>query len=92
MPLQRRLPKRGFRPLWKKEYALVHVGDLDQFEPNSVVDAEALKQLGLVNKLRDGIKVLSDGEISRPITVRVHRLSRKAREKIEAAGGKVEEI
>lgn len=92
MPLQRRLPKRGFRPLSKKEYALVRVGDLDRFEPNSVVDVEALLQMGLVRKLRDGVKVLSDGDISHPITLRVNKLSRKAREKIEAAGGKVEEI
>jgi large subunit ribosomal protein L15 len=92
MPLQRRLPKRGFRPLSRKEYALVRVGDLDRFEPNSVVDVEALLKARLVRKSRDGVKVLSGGEISHPITLRVHKLSRKAREKIEAAGGKVEEI
>jgi large subunit ribosomal protein L15 len=92
MPLQRRLPKRGFRPLRKKEYALVHVGDLDRFEPNSIIDEQTLLQSGLIRHVRDGIKVLSEGEISHPVTLRVHKLSRKAQEKIEAAGGKVEEI
>lgn len=92
MPLQRRLPKRGFRPLSKKEYTLVHLRDLDRFEPDSVVDVQALCQSGLIHQIRDGVKVLSDGDISRPIRLRVHRVSQKAREKIVAAGGMVEEI
>jgi len=90
--LQRRLPKRGFRPLSKKEYTLVHLRDLDRFEPDSVVDVQALCQSGLVHQIRDGVKVLSDGDISKPIRLRVHRVSEKAREKIVAAGGMVEEI
>lgn len=92
MPLQRRLPKRGFRPVRRKEYALVHVGDLDRFEPNSIIDEQSLLESGLIRHARDGIKVLSEGEISHPVTLRVNKLSRKAQEKIEAAGGKVEEI
>lgn len=92
MPLQRRLPKRGFRNLFKKEFALLHVGDLESFEPDSVVDVETLRKAGLVRQVRDGVKVLSDGDITRPITLRVHKVSQKAREKIEAAGGTVEEI
>jgi large subunit ribosomal protein L15 len=92
MPLQRRLPKRGFRPLGKKEYALVSVGDLDRFEANSVVDVEALCQLGLVGRVRDGVKVLANGEISKPIVLRVHKVSQGARDRIQAAGGTVEEI
>jgi large subunit ribosomal protein L15 len=92
MPLQRRLPKRGFRNYFKKEFSLVHVKDLERFEPNSIIDVDALLQAGLIGKLRDGVTVLSDGEITRPVTLRVHRVSRKAREKIESAGGKVEEI
>lgn len=92
MPLQRRLPKRGFRPPFKQTYALLHVGDLERFEANSVVDVEVLREAGLVRRVGEGIKVLSDGEITRPLTLRVHRVSQKAREKIEAAGGSVEEI
>jgi large subunit ribosomal protein L15 len=91
MPLQRRLPKRGFRNPFRKTFAVIHVGDLDRFAANSVVDMEALCQAGLVNRVRDGVKVLSDGEMTRPITLRVHKVSRKTREKIEAAGGTVEE-
>jgi large subunit ribosomal protein L15 len=92
MPLQRRLPKRGFRNIFKKEFTVVHVRDLERFQPESVVDVEALREAGLVGRLRDGVKILSDGEITRPITVRVQKVSQRAREKIEAAGGTVEEI
>jgi large subunit ribosomal protein L15 len=92
MPLQRRLPKRGFKSPFKKQYALVHVGDLERFEPGSIVDPEAMVSSGLVGKLGDGVKLLSDGEITRPMTVRVQGVSQKAREKVEAAGGKVEVI
>jgi large subunit ribosomal protein L15 len=70
----------------------LHVGDLERFEPNSVVDVAALQKAGLVSQVLDGVKVLADGEISRSLTLRVHKASQKAREKIEAAGGSVEEI
>jgi len=90
MPLQRRLPKRGFTNIFKKEYALIHVKDLERFGPNAELDMEALRNAGLVKRVIDGIKVLGDGEISHPVTIRVRKVSRTAREKIEAAGGRVE--
>ncbi|PLY01133.1 MAG: 50S ribosomal protein L15 [Desulfuromonas sp.] len=92
MPLQRRLPKRGFTPLTRKEYALVNLRDLAQFEPDSVVDAEALSKCGLVGRLKDGIKILGDGELGHALTVKAHKFSKSAVSKIEAAGGKVEVI
>jgi large subunit ribosomal protein L15 len=92
MPLQRRLPKRGFKSPFKKQYAIVHVGDLERFESGSILDPEAFVSSGLIKKLQDGVKLLSDGELSRALTVRVQKVSAKAREKIEAAGGKVEVI
>jgi len=92
MPLQRRLPKRGFTPLNKKVYALVNLGDLANFEGGSVVDAEALTSVGLIGNICDGIKVLGDGEISAALTVKAHKFSKSAVAKIEAAGGKAEVI
>lgn len=92
MPLQRRLPKRGFTNLFKKQYALVRVQDLCRFEKDSIVDPAALLQSGLVRNLRDGIKVLGGGEIDRPLVVKVHRWSQSAYDKIVAAGGTVEGI
>lgn len=92
MPLQRRLPKRGFKSPFKKVYSLVHVGDLERFEPGSVVDVDTLVQCGLVRKLEDGVKLLSDGELTKALTVRVHKASQGARQKVQAAGGTVEEI
>lgn len=92
MPLQRRLPKRGFTPLSRKEYALVNLRDLAQFEPDSVIDAEALSKSGLIGQIKDGIKILGDGELSHALTVKAHKFSKSAVAKIEAAGGKVEVI
>jgi len=92
MPLQRRLPKRGFTPLNKKVYALVNLGDLAQFEAGSVVDAEVLTSVGLISNVRDGIKVLGDGDIGAALTVKAHKFSQSAVAKIEAAGGKAEVI
>jgi len=90
MPLHRRLPKRGFRNIFKKQYAVVNVGDLTQFAPHSSLDIAALSQAGLVGKVMDGVKLLGKGEISQPLVVRVQKASRAAREKIEKAGGQVE--
>ena len=90
MPLQRRLPKRGFTNIFKKQYALVQVGDLCRFEAGSVVDPEALAQSGLLSKMEDGVKVLAGGEIDRPLTIRAHKWSQAAQAKIEAAGGTIE--
>lgn len=90
MPLQRRLPKRGFTPLDKKVYALVNLRDLDTFEAGSVVDPQQLIAAGLVRQIGDGVKVLGDGELTKAVTVKAHRFSRSAQEKIAAAGGTVE--
>lgn len=92
MPMHRRLPKRGFRPLEKKVYALVNLGDLEAFEAGSVIDLEALGKTGLVKRLLDGVKILGDGELSKAVTVRAHKFSKSAVAKIEAAGGKAEVI
>lgn len=90
MPLQRRLPKRGFTPLAKKVYSLVNLRDLEVFEAGSIVDLAAFGRAGLVNEIVDGIKVLGDGELTKALTVQAHKFSKSAQEKIEAAGGKVE--
>ncbi len=93
MPLQRRLPKRGFTPLDKKVYALVNLRDLQNlFEAGAVVDLEALGKAGLVKKIQDGIKILADGDLDKALTVKAHKFSKAAQQKIEAAGGKVEVI
>jgi large subunit ribosomal protein L15 len=90
MPLQRRVPKRGFTNIFKKKFALVNVRDLNQFKANSVVDVEALRKAGLINKIHDGVKVLGKGKVTVPLTLRVHRVSKGATVKIEAAEGKIE--
>lgn len=90
MPLQRRLPKRGFTSNNKKVYALVNLRDLEQFEAGTVVNLEALGKAGLVGSLGDGIKILADGDLSKALTVQAHKFSKTAAEKIEAAGGKAE--
>lgn len=90
MPLQRRLPKFGFTNIFKKRYSIVKIGDLSIFEPSSVVDFAALAEAGLVDKVLDGVKVLADGEINIPVTLKVDKVSKAAKVKIEAAGGKVE--
>ncbi len=90
MPLQRRLPKRGFINPFRKEYAVVNLKDLNRFEPGSVVDAEALAAAGLVKDRKDGIKLLADGEIDRPLTIKVDKASRTAAEKVAAVGGTLE--
>ena len=92
MPMHRRLPKRGFTPLTKKEYALVNLCQLEIFEAGSVVDAEALLKSGLISDVCDGIKVLATGDLTRALTVKAHKFSATAREKITAAGGTIEEI
>ena len=92
MPLARRLPKRGFYNKWGKEISEVNVGDLIRFDPGSVVDVDALAGCGLVKQIGDGVKLLGNGEIDRALIVRVHRVSKSAKAKIEAAGGTVELI
>lgn len=92
MPLMRRIPKSGFKNIFRKEYAIVNVGSLEQFEEGSVVTIEMLKSAGLINHLRDGVKILGTGDLTRKLTVQVNRFTGTAREKIENAGGKAEEV
>lgn len=92
MPLHRRLPKRGFTNIFKKEMAIINVSDLARFEAGSVVDETALVQSGLVKGRRDGIKLLGNGDIGIALTVQINAISRSAKEKIEAAGGTVEVV
>jgi large subunit ribosomal protein L15 len=90
MPLQRRLPKRGFRNAFKKEYALVNLRDLARFPAGSLVEPEMLRESAIIREAKDGVKVLGNGELPHALTVRVNRMSKAAREKIEASGGRVE--
>lgn len=93
MPLQRRIPKRGFNNIFAKEIAAVNVSVLDKaFEDGAVVDVNALIEKGLVKKALDGVKILGNGEISKKLTVKVNAYSDSAKQKIEAAGGKAEVI
>ena len=93
MPLQRRLPKRGFVNIFGKEFAIVNVAALEEkFEDGAVIDIDALQAAGLVNKTLDGVKVLAHGDITKKFTVKVNAYSDAAKAKIEAAGGKAEVI
>jgi len=92
MPLQRRLPKRGFRNIFGKEYALVNVSALEAFDEGSMVGPTELVQRGLVKKIMDGIKILGDGELTKPLKIKAHKFSKTAIEKIRTAGGEVEVI
>ncbi len=90
MPMQRRLPKRGFSNLFRKEWAIVNVKDLNRFPPESIVDAGVLRGEGLVKGAATGIKLLGGGVVDRKLTVKVDRASKAAVEKVLAAGGTVE--
>jgi large subunit ribosomal protein L15 len=90
MPLTRRIPKRGFTNIFKKNYLIVNLRDLVRFEAQSLVDEGVLRQAGLVKGHGDGIKILGQGEVSVPLTVRVNAVSSQAKARIEAAGGSVE--
>ena len=92
MPLHRRLPKRGFTNIFRKNIAVVNIRDLSKFENGSVVDGNALVQAGLIKGRPDGIKLLGQGEIKFALEVKINQISKSAREKIEAAGGRVEVI
>jgi large subunit ribosomal protein L15 len=92
MPLQRRLPKRGFTPLSRTEYAIINLKQLNVYDDGSIVDLQSLLERGIIKKALDGLKVLADGVLERKLTVKAHRYSGAAKEKITAAGGTVEEI
>jgi large subunit ribosomal protein L15 len=90
MPLHRRIPKRGFNNTFRKEYAVLNVADLEKFESGTKIDRQMLVEAGLVAKKYSLVKLLGNGEISKAMTVAVDKLSESARQKIEAAGGKIE--
>lgn len=93
LPLIKRLPrKRGFTNIFRTEYCVVSLAKLSRFEAGAEVGPEQMRAAGIVRSLRRPIKVLADGDIDRPLTVRAHRFSSAARAKIEAAGGKAEEV
>ena len=92
MPLYRRLPKRGFKCINSKDIVVINLRQLQIFEDDSVIDFTALKSKGLVSKLRDGIKILDSGDVNKKFTVRANYFSKSAKEKIEAAGGKIEVV
>jgi large subunit ribosomal protein L15 len=92
MPLYRRLPKRGFTNIFGTEYTIVNVKDLNRFEAGTVVTPELLAEAGMVKQVKDGVKVLGDGELKNSLTVQANKFSKTAVEKIEAAGGKAEVI
>lgn len=90
MPLQRQIPKRGFKNIFATQYAIVNVGDLEIFENGTVVNGEALVAAGLLKKTLDGVKVLGNGELTKQLTVEVAAFSESAKQKIEEVGGKAE--
>jgi large subunit ribosomal protein L15 len=92
MPIHRRLPKRGFKNPFKKIFAIINIKDLNRFETNAIIDETTLIKSGLVKGDRDGIKLLGNGEINVPLTLKVDKVSESARQKIEVAGGKIEVI
>lgn len=89
--MARRLPKRGFRNMARKEIIIVNVEQLNVFSPQSVVDVDALKNKGLIKKTGDGVKLLGRGEVEIPLAIKLYAVSASARKKIEAAGGSIVE-
>ena len=93
MPLQRRIPKRGFNNIFAKEIVIVNLGTLEKkFENGATVDTEALKKAGIVKNSFDGVKILSNGTLTKSLTVKANAFSKSAKEKIDAAGGKAEVV
>lgn len=93
MPLARRLPKRGFTNIFKKEYSIINVETLNRFEAGTVVDAELLKSSKVISKIeKDGIKILGNGNLEKALTVKASKFTGSAKEKIVNAGGQVEEV
>ncbi len=92
MPLYRRIPKRGFTNIWRKEYTILNVDDLNIFDAGTVVTPELIKEVGLAKQVIDGIKILGEGNLEKSVTVQAHKFSKTAIEKIEQAGGKAEVI
>jgi large subunit ribosomal protein L15 len=91
MPLHRRVPKRGFsNHRFRTEYAIVNLESLQGFDAGAIITPDVLLKRGIIKKLKDGVKVLGDGELSKALTVRAHKFSAKAQERITGAGGKAE--
>jgi large subunit ribosomal protein L15 len=90
MPLQRRLPKRGFTNIFRKEHVVVNIRDLGRFEKGTVVDKAALKTAGLLKKTSDRVKLLGQGTIDYPLVLKVDKCSKSAQAKLEAVGGQIE--
>jgi len=91
-PLQQRLPKRGFTNKFATEYVIVNLDDLNRFADGEVITPEVLREKGIIKKMKDGVKVLGNGNLDKKVTVKAHRFSRTAAEKINAVGGKAEVI
>lgn len=91
-PLYLRLPKRGFYNKFAKEYAEVNVSTLNRFDEGAIVDPVALMEMGILKDVQDGVRILGNGELAKPLTVKAHGFTKSAAQKIEAAGGKVEVI
>jgi large subunit ribosomal protein L15 len=91
MPLQRRIPKRGFKNIFKKVYSVINLSDLDKFEKDAVVDAASLIKAGIIKKVNYGIKLLGNGELKHPLTIKVDKYSKTAAQKIKDAGGTIQE-
>ena len=92
MPIYRRLPKRGFKNVWRKEYAEVNVATLNVFDDDMTVDAVALVEMGILKNVLDGVRILGDGELTKKLTVKAQGFTKTAIQKIEAVGGKTEVI
>jgi large subunit ribosomal protein L15 len=92
MPLQRRIPKRGFTNIFRVEYAIVNLGALQKFPSGAEVGPDQLREAGLLKKRYSMVKLLADGDLAYPLTVRVHKASQAAVQKLEALGGRVEII
>ena len=92
MPLYRRIPKRGFTNIWGDEFTVLNVSDLNRFEEGTVVTPQLLEETGMAKQVKDGIKILGNGDLEKSLTVQAHKFSKTAVEKIESAGGKAEVI
>ncbi|AEE97309.1 50S ribosomal protein L15 [Mahella australiensis] len=92
MPLTRRLPKVGFTNIFAKEYAEINVAALERFDNGAEITPEVLKQEGVIKNIKDGVKILGDGQLTKSLTVKAHKFSKTAQQKIESAGGKAEVI
>ncbi len=92
MPLQRRIPKRGFNNIFKKQYAIVNLKDLNGFEDGTEITPELLLEEGIIKSVKDGVKILGNGDLDKKFFIQTHKISKQAEEKVLAQGGKVEVI